>query len=1280
MMYFKVIITVQIVCFSQSIAFPNLAVNGTATQSGSYKDAKGIVYDASKALDGNIDQSWNGGSCSHTAVEQSSAWWRLDLGSSAYIYKIIIYYRNSKNDRLNGYYLYIANSSSRTHPISGHLCYHHPLHSSIPDTIQDKVCNMSGRYVEFYNKRDEPEAFVELCEVKVFGCFVGQYGSQCELSCSPNCNDVTCSIWDGSCTSCKAGFNGKHCNEACPSGFYGENCLEQCGSCKDSYCDKFNGNCQYGCSDGWHGQKCDQECQFNYHGENCAHKCGNCKSLGCDRFSGICSNNECSAGWKGQRCNMLCDRGTYGITCRNTCNTCKNAVCNRFNGSCTNGCSDGWTGSMCKKICDRGTYGKNCRNTCKTCKNSVCNRFNGSCTYGCSNGWIGSMCKKRCSASTYGENCQFKCHCLNGKTCNNVNGNCPEGLCDPGWKSKTCNQTCGTGYYGINCSMACRNCINESCDPLRGICKSVGSCKAGYYGPKCNKACKSPLFGNNCQQTCHCVNETLCNNVNGQCELDSCDRGWMGTSCAQPCSPGRFGHNCAETCTGCLDEDCEQISGNCTKNGCRDDYTGYRCHLRGTVPLKNDKAQPTIIGGVIGAILAVFAIIVVGILIYRKRANGPRKPTRGTQIPNDVKEVCNPGYSKETFESPQYAHVEKENQMPFKGLNDCREDSVEFGNVSTNDNVYANGPRPDNLHSNTESKDAENLYSNTETKNVFSEYNISVGNLPNIAKIKRKHNAFKKEYSMLPMGSTLPHLEGEREENRKKNRFLTTFPYDHSRVKLETYNNSTDYINANYIKSYSKDKAYIATQGPKKITLSDFWQMIWQENVDRIIMVTKLVEGEKKKCEQYWPESTHKLVLIGKFTIKMLEEAENTVYTYRCIQLSCENTDRTVHHFHFTKWPDHDVPDKTHLVNFYRKVKSRPTNGSGPMVVHCSAGIGRTGTFLALDALYEHGKTTGFVNIMEYTHMMRQDRMNMIQTVEQYATVYDVLVEAFTVPQSAIPRQDFLNILDSRLIEREYQKLQDLKPTIEVNEFQAGKRKENVSKNAIQNILPNDNYRPYLMSYGRSSNDYINAVKIPSFIEGRNVFVTQYPLQNTIGDLWSLIYDNDCRTMVILEKLDEDVPVIPRDTDQRFSNDNFIISRNSSNVLQDKVKVSLRHKNKKEERPLTVFIYNEWEDNNTMPNSTKTMVDFIENVARTTREDNESIVVICRDGCTKSGIFVTLDLVLEKMETDEEIDIFQVARRIQIRRPQFLSSIEQYEFCYSAVKELLSSESVYANA
>ncbi|XP_063418822.1 uncharacterized protein LOC134701585 [Mytilus trossulus] len=1487
-MYFKCIIIVHIVWLGFSAAFPNLATYGTAIQSSVYSDSKNS-YDASRVIDGNTNQLFTARSCCHTAVGQSSAWWRLDLGSPAYIHRVVLYYRKYQNDRLRGYYLYVSDSFSQGTPNYGHLCYHYPLNSELPTSIQNKTCDVIGRYVVFYNERNrEDQAFVELCEVEIFGCYVGRYGSQCEFACSDNCNDVTCSIWDGSCTSCKAGFTGDRCDQVCGKGTYGMNCSLSCGNCKSESCNHRTGVCpiEGGCKPGYHGLKCSEGCNASTYGEscrlecrclggiacnnvngqcpkglcelgwesntcsetcgngkygiNCSFSCGNCKNESCDHRTGVCPiEGGCKAGYHGLKCSEVCDKGTYGINCSMTCENCKNEscnhrtgicpidgrckagyhgskcsegcnastygencqlqchcldsnACNNVNGRCPDGlCDSGWKSNTCSEICDKGkygsncsmscdncknescnhqtgicltesgckagyqglrcskgctlgTYGPNCQEICDNCKDTECNQFNGTCTHGCSAGWKGRKCKKVCGQGAFGQNCRQKCTNCKTDNCNRFNGDCnPLGICKSGWKGPGCKHACDTGSYGINCSLSCSNCINESCDHRTGKCHIDGGCKIGYHGSECSEACDTGSYGINCSLSCsNCINESCdhrtgkchidggckigyhgsecneacdtgsygincslscsncinesCDHRTGKCHIDggckigyhgsecseacdtgshgincslscsncineSCDHrtgkchidggckiGYHGSECSEACSSAHFGYNCAETCTGCLDDDCEPFSGNCTKHGCRNGYTGYRCHLRETLPpLKIDKTQWIFIGGVVGAVLVAIAVILVGVLICRS-------------------------YSNDTFESPQYAQVEKENQMTSKGV------MVELGNVSSSEDSDTNDNRPDNLYLNTESNDADNLYSNTETKNLFSEYNIAVGSLPSVAKMKRKNNSFKKEYAMLPKGLKFPYSEGEKEENSKKNRYLTTFPYDHSRVQLDMYDANTDYINANYIKNYSNDKAYIATQGPKKNTLSDFWHMIWQENVDTIIMVTNLMEGDKKKCDQYWPELTHKKVVIGEFTLQMLEERENTVYIYRSIQVTCEHTDRKIQQFHFTKWPDHDVPDKTNLVNFYRKVKSMPSNGSGPMVVHCSAGVGRTGTFIALDALYEHGKATGFVNIMEYTHMMRQDRMNMIQTVEQYATVYDVLVEAFTVPQSAIPKQDFLNILDSRLIKREFQKLQDLKPVIESNKFLAGKLKENVPKNAVQNLLPHDDYRPYLMSYGRSSNDYINAVKIPSFREGRHIFVTQYPLQNTIGDLWSLVYDNDCRTMVILDELFEDV--IPESTSHRFSNDNFIISRISSNTLQDKVTISLRHKNKKEERSITVFVYNDWEDTNMIPNSTKTMIDFTEIVSRTTRQDRESLVVICRDGCTRCGIYVTLDLALEKMEIDEEIDILQVVRRIQTRRPQFLSNIEQFEFCYYALREILDSESVYANS
>uniref|UniRef100_K1QTY8 protein-tyrosine-phosphatase n=1 Tax=Magallana gigas TaxID=29159 RepID=K1QTY8_MAGGI len=213
---------------------------------------------------------------------------------------------------------------------------------------------------------------------------------------------------------------------------------------------------------------------------------------------------------------------------------------------------------------------------------------------------------------------------------------------------------------------------------------------------------------------------------------------------------------------------------------------------------------------------------------------------------------------------------------------------------------------------------------------------------------------------MLPYGEQHPCEVGKRQENLAKNRFKTTFPYDHSRVILtEPDKPSNDYINANYISGLDEEKVYIASQGPKQTTLNDFWTMIWQEKVTQIVMLTNLKEGVKVKCIQYWPENT-KSRLHGNIVIKNVEEKQYAFYVIRKL-----------------------------------------------------AGIGRTGTYIALDALYKAGKASGKINVAECVKIMRANRMNMVQTYEQYKTILLALNEKFKVSLEAQSLADFTKKIDS---------------------------------------------------------------------------------------------------------------------------------------------------------------------------------------------------------------------------------------------------------------------------
>ncbi|XP_054617384.1 receptor-type tyrosine-protein phosphatase beta [Dunckerocampus dactyliophorus] len=232
-------------------------------------------------------------------------------------------------------------------------------------------------------------------------------------------------------------------------------------------------------------------------------------------------------------------------------------------------------------------------------------------------------------------------------------------------------------------------------------------------------------------------------------------------------------------------------------------------------------------------------------------------------------------------------------------------------------------------------------------------------------------------------------------ENRAKNRYNNILPYDSTRVKLSCLDDDpcSDYINASYVPGHNFRREYIATQGPLPGTKDEFWRMVWEHGVHAVIMVTQCVEKGRVKCEQYWP--AHKEALYyGELVVQMTSESvlpEWTVREFRITSESGGGLARLLRHFHFTVWPDHGVPDSTHsLVQFVMTVRDfvDRSGGAGPSVVHCSAGVGRTGTFIALDRALQQLDAKGSVDLYGCVFDLRLHRQHMVQTENQYAFLH----------------------------------------------------------------------------------------------------------------------------------------------------------------------------------------------------------------------------------------------------------------------------------------------------
>ncbi|XP_055365802.1 receptor-type tyrosine-protein phosphatase eta [Betta splendens] len=239
-----------------------------------------------------------------------------------------------------------------------------------------------------------------------------------------------------------------------------------------------------------------------------------------------------------------------------------------------------------------------------------------------------------------------------------------------------------------------------------------------------------------------------------------------------------------------------------------------------------------------------------------------------------------------------------------------------------------------------------------------------------------------------PVGTNQSKAHALNLENKSKNRYNNVLPYDSSRVKLSIVHGNTedDYINANYMPGYNSRKEFIAAQGPLPVTVKDFWRMIWEKNVQTLVMLTRCNEQGRVKCDQYWSSGTKHYENISVTTAAEIPLEDWTIRDFSIKNVKTAET-RLVRQFHFTAWPDHGVPETTELlISFRHLVREHMDQYSkhSPTVVHCSAGVGRTGTFIAIDRLLFQIERENSVDVFGIVHDLRMHRPLMVQTEDQY--------------------------------------------------------------------------------------------------------------------------------------------------------------------------------------------------------------------------------------------------------------------------------------------------------
>jgi len=247
-------------------------------------------------------------------------------------------------------------------------------------------------------------------------------------------------------------------------------------------------------------------------------------------------------------------------------------------------------------------------------------------------------------------------------------------------------------------------------------------------------------------------------------------------------------------------------------------------------------------------------------------------------------------------------------------------------------------------------------------------------------------------------------------ENKGKNRYSNVLPPQNSRVRLKEAEGEagSDYVNANFIRGFvpNSERAYIAAQGPLQATFGDFWRMAWELSVAVVVMLTKEVENGRLKCDRYWPEFDTPATY-GPFKVSVIDPkdedpfSEMTKKELSLIYLP-SGEERKVTHFQYTAWPDHGLPPNTAAFLDLTEQCNKANTSKGPIIVHCSAGIGRTGTFCTIHSMVEKLKldkehifkdVPPSISIVNTVLYMRDQRPGMIQTKDQYMFCYVVIME-----------------------------------------------------------------------------------------------------------------------------------------------------------------------------------------------------------------------------------------------------------------------------------------------
>ncbi|PVD24385.1 hypothetical protein C0Q70_14867 [Pomacea canaliculata] len=655
---------------------------------------------------------------------------------------------------------------------------------------------------------------------------------------------------------------------------------------------------------------------------------------------------------------------------------------------------------------------------------------------------------------------------------------------------------CEDGYYGDLCDKTCENCKNMKCEQTSGRC--VEGCQSGWREEACDQACDSGTFGPDCKGQCGACKSKPCDRFSGRCD-GGCAAGYTSPYCNTTCTNSTYGENCAQTCGHCAgSEQCNVTSGHCRE--CQEGHDLPFCKSEGG-------GNSLVVAGVsVVVVLLLLIIFIIIFVVIRKKRRWANHSDLIKGLERDEK--INKGQGDNFYINMKNLNQETCSKSSQNGLVTEDELDIEEAPGADESDVYTND---ESIYA-TFQKSSPKL----DSLQLHLVDIVASGQLP-------------LKFKELPKGLTAGHEAAKLKINSKKNRYASILPYDDNRVVLQdglTEGEATDYINASYISGFEHSKRYIASQGPRDTTVGDFWRMVWQEKITQIVMLTNTIERGQMKCLEYWP-AQDKTVTHGPVTVTGVNVQRRANFLVRTFALRTHHSKvpREVEQYHYLAWPDHGVPTTSSLLNFWRFAKSRaPRQSPPPVLVHCAAGVGRTGTYIGLDIAFDQASATGSVDVFDVVMRMRQERCIMVQAADQFVFLHKAVLEAYTGRNTTIPSEGFEAVFRKEIsahkqdqkIDKEFETVRQMNSLTPKPTQTTAERPENISKIRNSSALPGDKHLVLLKPDVSGQSQFINAVFMSTYREHQGSIVTQLPLPDTLAEFWTLVEEQDVRTIVSL--------------------------------------------------------------------------------------------------------------------------------------------------------------------